>query len=251
MIIEDEITVILTVWKRHHLKKQLNYILNQTKKPYQIWIYQNESHMDIDIPDNLKEKYNISLIQSKDINFKFHGRFMLPLMCDTEYTAIFDDDTMPGKKWLENCLDTSKRNNCIVGANGRTMKEGFEKENDQHMSAHGDGRPVEQETEVDFVGHCWFFKTEWCKNMWKDRPLSWDNGEDIHFAAASQIYDGIKCYVPKMPSNEKSMWGDTESHLGQDQHATWRLGNHGSLRSEVTKYWYNKGWRPLISRTKE
>ena len=248
--IQDEITVILTVWKRNHLKKQLNYILNQTKKPYQIWIYQNESHMDINIPDKIKEKYNISLIQSKDINFKFHGRFMLPLLCDTEYTVIFDDDTMPGEKWLENCLDTSKRNNCIVGANGRTMKQGFEKENDQHMSAHGDGRSVEQEVEVDFVGHCWFFKTEWCKNMWKDRPLSWNNGEDIHFAAANQIYDGIKCYVPKMPSNKKSMWGDIEPHLGQDHHATWRQGDHGNLRSKVIRYWHEKGWVPLVLRTK-
>ena len=42
-IIKDEITVILSVWKRDHLQKQINHILNQTKKPYQIWIYQNES----------------------------------------------------------------------------------------------------------------------------------------------------------------------------------------------------------------
>jgi len=133
MKIKNEITVILTAWKRTHLQKQLTYILNQSKKPYQIWIYQNESHFDIQISELAKKEHNISLIQSKDINFKFHGRFVLPLLCDTEYAAVFDDDTMPGPRWLENCLDTSKRNNCIVGANGRTMKAGFEEIGCQHL----------------------------------------------------------------------------------------------------------------------
>ena len=68
---------------------------------------------------------------------------------------------MCGPRWLENCLDTSKRNNCIVGANGRTLKPGFHDKDTQHMVSIGGGAPVEEETEVDFVGHCWFFKTEW------------------------------------------------------------------------------------------
>ena len=156
MILKDEITVILTVWKRNNLSQQISQLVNQTKKPYQIWIYQNESHLDLSIPEQVKRQFNISVIQSRDINFKFHGRFVLPLLCDTEYVAIFDDDTIPGSKWLENCLDTSKRNNCIVGANGRTMKSGFQDSDEQHMLALGDGKPIEKETQVDFVGHCWF-----------------------------------------------------------------------------------------------
>ena len=246
MIEKDEITAILTVWKRNNLSQQISQLVNQTKKPSQIWIYQNESHLDIRIPEEVKKQYNISIIQSKDINFKFHGRFVLPLLCDTEYVAIFDDDTIPGTKWLENCLDTSKRNNCIVGANGRTMKSGFEDSNEQHMLAFGDGRPVEEEIEVDFVGHCWFFKAEWCRNLWKDRPLSWDNGEDIHLAAACQIYEGIKCYVPKMPTNDKALWGDLQPHLGSDEHASWKRGTHAKLRSDIVRYWCEKGWQPMV-----
>jgi hypothetical protein len=210
MKIKNEITVILTVWKRNNLVEQIRHIINQSKRPYQIWIYQNESHVDIQIPKDIKEEYNISHIHSKDTNFKFHGRFALPLLCDTEYIAIFDDDTMPGVKWLENCLDTSKRNNCIVGANGRTMKEGFENSSGQ--------------------------------------PYSWDNGEDIHFAASCQIYEKIKCFIPKMPMNDRELWGDTKPHLGSDHHASWRKGSHAKLRSEVVNFWYKKGWKPLITR---
>ena len=238
--IEDEITVILTVWKRDNYRLQLQHIINQTKKPYQIWIYQNESHVNVDISESEKKEFNISIIQSKDINFKFHGRFALPLLCDTEYTAIFDDDTIPQSRWLENCLSTSKRNNCIVGANGRTL-------NKQLQEAHslGDGYAIEDETKVDFVGHCWFFKTEWCKNLWKDRPFSWDNGEDIHFAASCKIYEDINCFVPSMPSNDHSLWGDTMVALGMDDYATYRKNDHGILREKIIKHWVEKGWKHI------
>ena len=103
--IKDEITVILSLWKRENYVQQLEYIINQRKKPYQIWIYQNESHLNIDIPEDIKQKYNISIIQSKDMNFKFYGRFAIALLCETEYVAVFDDDTIPGNRWLENCIN--------------------------------------------------------------------------------------------------------------------------------------------------
>ena len=237
--IKDEITVILTVWKRSHLLKQLGMIKSQTKRPHQIWIYQNESHVDIDISREDKEKYNISIIQSKDINFKFHARFALPLLCDTEYVAIFDDDPMPQKKWLQNCLRVSKKYNCIVGANGRSMEKNL-----VDATGDGDSKEVMRDALVDFVGHCWFFKTDWCKYMWMDRPATWENGEDIHFAAACQVYADIPCYVPRMRKGERDYWGDSQSHLGRDEHASYKRKGHREQRGQVAKYWYNKGWRP-------
>jgi hypothetical protein len=111
-LLKDEITVILTVWKRDYLKHQIPLILKQTKKPHQVWIYQNESHLDI--PDNIRKQLNISLIQSKDINFKFHGRFTLPLLCNTEYIALFDDDSMPGEQWLENCTTNMRHGEILI-----------------------------------------------------------------------------------------------------------------------------------------
>ena len=220
MILKDEITVILTVWKRNNLSQQISQLVNQTKKPYQIWIYQNESHLDLSIPEQVKRQFNISVIQSRDINFKFHGRFVLP----------------------------SKRNNCIVGANGRTMKSGFQDSDEQHMLALGDGKPIEKETQVDFVGHCWFLKSEWCKNLWKDRPFSWDNGEDIHLAASCQIYENIKCFVPRMPSEDRALWGDLQPHLGADEYASWKRGTHAKLRSDIVRHWCDKGWKPMVTK---
>ena len=215
-------------------------IKNQTKAPYQIWIYQNESHVDINISKEEKEKYNISVIQSRDINFKFHGRFVLPLLCDTEYVAIFDDDTMPQRRWFENCLRVSKRYNCIVGANGRSMEKNL-----VDATGIGDGKEVRQDSQQDFVGHCWFFKAAWCKYMWMDRPVTWENGEDIHLAASCKVYADIPCFVPRMRKKERAFWGDSQPKLGEDKHASYKRKDHQAQRGEIAKYWYGKGWRPL------
>tara|TARA_R110002074_G_scaffold144522_6_gene292247 strand:- start:17 stop:748 length:732 start_codon:yes stop_codon:yes gene_type:complete len=240
---KDSLTVILAIWKRDYLSKQIDCMLAQTIKADHIIVFQNENHINAGpIVDSYKQRgHNVSLIQSRDINFKFHGRYVIPLLLDTEFTAIFDDDTMPGPKWIENCFRVHRKYNCIVGANGRIIT-GL----DSPDIGYSDGHPVKEDTLVDFVGHCCFFKTEWCRNMWRSRPATWENGEDIDLAAANEIYAGIKCYVAKQPIDDIDSWGDTESELGRDAIATWRTTTHTSLRSDVKKYWMDKGWKPLL-----
>ncbi len=200
----------------------------------------------MEVPRELCARYGAMHIHSKDLNFKFHGRFVLPLLCDTEYAAVFDDDTVPGARWLENCLRASRAHEAIVGANGRTLLD------PQHMGADslqvGDGFPVERDTQVDFVGHAWFFKSAWVRCLWVDRPVTWDNGEDIHLAAACSLYAGIPCVVPRMPEDDRSLWGDTRTDYGNDDVATWKSASHGELRAEVVRAWVDKGWVPLLSR---
>lgn len=246
---KDAITVILTYWKRDTFKLQMDNIVNQTKKPRQIWVYQNEAHIDLSKKKIGNYDIPISFIHSKDMNFKFHGRFTLPLLCDTEYTAIFDDDTVPGLMWFENCLGLSKKKHCIVGTNGRIIKKDF-------MSiltgfwqeGVGGPDPTNEDTIVDFVGHSWFFKSDWVKNMWKDRPFTWDSGEDIHFAASCKIYENIDCYVPSMPADNPSLNGDSMVHLGYDQYAAWRKGTHQDIRKKIVSYWISKGWKIINDR---
>ena len=108
------ISIILTAYKRDYFEQQIAAIKRQTIQPKCIYMWQNGSFINVD----KYRKYGIKLIKS-DENFKFHGRFAFALLMQTEYVAIFDDDIIPGKKWLENCLKLSKQKNCIVGQNGR------------------------------------------------------------------------------------------------------------------------------------
>jgi hypothetical protein len=239
---KDQITVILTYWKRDTFRKQLVSILSQTVKPKEIWVYQNESHIDIPTVDLSGIDIPINFIHSKNKNFKFHGRFALPLLSDSEYTIIFDDDTIPGERWFENCLRLSRSRDCIIVANGRRIFENYDKPGETWQKSYGGTDFCLEDTPVDYGGHCWFYKTKWTKNMWLDKAYSWDNGEDIHFSAACKIYENIPTYVPHMPKEDRRYWGDLEGNLGQDHFATWRNPTHDSLRREITSYWVKKGW---------
>lgn len=228
----DEISIILTVWKRNNLEEQLIAIDNQTANIDKVYVYQNESHVDISF---LKDKYDFNHVHSKDVNFKYHGRFVLPLLFSTEYTAIFDDDTIPNRRWLEHCKRLCDQRNCIVGANCRNYN-GI-------SCGLCDGKFNIEPIRGDIVGHFWFFKTKWIHYMWREAAPTFENGEDIHFCASCQIHGGIDSYIPTQTPDDPDAWGDTRPDLGKDLHAAWRKKNHDSLRYQLYRYWTLKGWR--------
>ena len=111
-----DITVILNCYRRpYNLKMQIEAIRNQTVPPKNIWLWVN------DHADNHGFDYSdlgIDRIFLNDFNWKFYGRFAAALLCDTDYVAIFDDDTVPGERWFENCFSTMKEKPGILGSAG-------------------------------------------------------------------------------------------------------------------------------------
>ena len=49
------------------------------------------------------------------------ARFAYALNAKTEYIAMFDDDTIPGPLWFENCLNTMKRHEGLLGTIGLVL----------------------------------------------------------------------------------------------------------------------------------
>lgn len=239
----EDIAVIMTIYKRHRYNEQLFSILNQKILPKEIFVWQNENHVEF-IPDNIiVEKFknlNISInhIHSKNKNFKFHGRFTLPLLFDNKYIAILDDDTIPGHLWFEKCLNLCNKNNAIITANGR--KWDFKKEKQIGFEA-----PVQKDMHVDFGGHCWFFKREHIHYMWREKAPTFENGEDMHISASAKIHGNVITIMPQQIKPDRSDWGDKSPELGWDEHASWRKPNHGKERDNLFKYWIEKGWKPL------
>ena len=230
------ISVILTAYKRDYFQQQINAIKNQTIKPKNIYIWQNNNHINID----KYRKLGVKLIKS-DENFKFHGRFAFGLLMQTEYVAIFDDDIIPGKKWLENCIKLSKEKNCIVGQNGRIYQPspkkrfigvGPKKDQDYGNTPH----------KVHLVGHCWVFKKEWLKYMWRQLPFSYENGEDIHFCFCAKLFGNIDSYVAGQSNNDNK--GDiTNNQYAADKHASWKLGGHQKTRFMICDKFMSIGWK--------
>jgi hypothetical protein len=226
---EGEITVILTVYKRDYIDEQIRAILAQTVVPHKIYIWQNENHIDL---EEYRVKYGVSLIRADD-NFKFHGRFAFALLQTTEFVVIFDDDIIPGKKWLENCLRLCREKNCIVGANGRTFIR------DSEWT--GYETRVPQDSKSHLVGHCWFFKKEWLKYMWMLEPYTFENGEDIHFCLTSKLYGDIDSYVAKQMSLDE-MADTTRNKYSTDKHASFLKADHKPIRDKIIHYFEKNGW---------
>jgi hypothetical protein len=227
----DSISVILTGYKRDYFDEQINAILNQTIKPSKIYLWQNGNYVDL---DKYREKYNINLIKS-DENMKFHGRFAFGFLMRTEYVAIFDDDIVPGKKWLENCLRLSKAKNCIVGANGRVYYPNTKKWGGYDIT-------VPDDFKMHFVGHCWFFKKEWLKYMWQLDPYTLDNAEDMQLCIGAKMFGNIDTYVAKQTTND-TMADTKKNKYATDQHASFKLiKNHHSIRNDIINYYISKGW---------
>ena len=211
----EDITVILNCYRRpYNLRMQIDALRTQTKPPKEIWLWVNKH------PDNEGFSFDslgLDKVFQNDYNWKFYGRFAGALLADTEYVAIFDDDTIPGSKWFENCLDTMEEKEGIMGTAGVILDDKYYV---RHQRA---GWPTQNAkvTEVDLVGHAWFFKRDWLQYLWREKPPTWHNGEDMHFSYSAQKYGGIKTYCPPHPTEFRELHGSIMGNeLGIDDKAT-------------------------------
>lgn len=228
----DRITVILTAYKRDYFREQISAIRSQTGVEIDtIFLWQNEAHVNV---DQMRES-GVKLVKS-DHNFKFWGRFSLAFMARTSFVAIFDDDMVPGEEWLANAIRCCQQHNCIAGANGRI----FDGKSDWYRV--GDQGRVLADTPVDFVGHCWVFRTEYLKAFFVERPHSFENGEDLHFSLSAKLNYGIDSYVVRQVNERTSA---AARDFGRDEHATHLvLPKHDAVRMEIFRYWTDRGYVP-------
>jgi hypothetical protein len=241
----SDITVILNAYRRpYNLKMQVDALRNQTKPPKQIWLWVND-HEDNHGFDF--KSLGVDRIFHNDFNWKFYGRFAGALLADTEYVALYDDDTIPGKKWHENCLKTMCTHEGILGSAGIILNGSRYVQHDRC------GWPTQNSitTEVDLVGHAWFFKREWLKYLWQEKPVTWDNGEDIQFAFMAKIHGGIPTYCPPHPPEDIEFHGSIlGNELGIDNKATSTNSavSHQqffSERDECVQTGLQKGWKTV------
>ncbi len=204
-MIHSGITVVLNVYKRaQHLKEQFNAILNQTIEPKEIYIWNNgNTGFDFDF---YKNHPKVTFFDSSH-NFGVWSRFLIVLNSNSEYIAVFDDDTIPGKKWFENCIDTLKDTDAALGTIGARFKPGIVYD---HITRIGWYNPNDEIAEVDLICHAWFFRRtnfDVYPNDLPDTKLMPIYGEDMHITYTFQKYKKLKTLVPKHPKQDQEMWG--------------------------------------------
>ena len=89
--------------------------------------------------------------------------------------------------------------------------------------------------------------------MWREKPQTWDNGEDIQFSYLAQKYGNVKTYVPPHPSDDTSQFSSLQGfELGVDDVATSNSRNHEVFYRQRDSCVANAivdGWRTVESRT--
>lgn len=239
------VSVVLNVYRRPDmLERQIEAIKNQSVeiKSEDIHVWYNKSGIGQIYPKDEKIRTYIC-----NWNTKFFGRFTIPLLIKTPFVAIFDDDMQPPKDWIQNCLDTIKKEefNGILGGSGVLLNR---KAYLPYNKVGWNGIHSIKAERVDLVGHAWFFRQEWIKYLWYEKPISWDNGEDIMFSFLAQKHGGINTFVPPHPDNAKNLWCTDPfvgNSVGSDKHASWRISNHLQVRNQIVAHCIDNGWETV------
>lgn len=223
------ITVVLNGYKRQNLREQVEAIKRQSVPVQEIFYWQN-TVPGFNYDEETYSELNAAL---SNYNYGVWARFAYALNARTDYVCVFDDDTIPGTRWLENCLNTYETHPGLLGGiglrfknsnyeldflpDGKAARFGW----DNHPDLAGNNlEPVE----VDIVGHSWFFARDLLSIFWRELPgpqWSMQVGEDIHFSHMLQKYTDLKTYVPPHPSSDTSLWSSLKAAIyGGDQYAT-------------------------------
>lgn len=239
------ITAILTAYRRpDNMKLIVDAVRSQSKSPSEVWLWHNY-HEDSENLDY--NSLNIDKYCKSNHNWKFFGRFAMATMVTTEYIAFFDDDTVPGIRWFENCLKSMTTKEGLYGSAGVILQGNSY---NPHTRV-GWPAPNRYTTEVDLVGHTWFMRTEWIYHMWSEKPPTFENGEDIFLSYMLQKHN-IMTYCP--PHINLSEYGSTLGNkLGIDNKATSNNNETShveffSQRDMVIRECISRGWAPLWKR---
>jgi len=245
-----KISVVLNAYKRlQHLDEQINAVINQTIKPSEIIIW-NNSEKELDININLYSVPIIIFTSSK--NLGVWARFFAAFNCNGEYIAVFDDDTIPGNQWFENCLNCMSIKEGLYGTSGsRFSNQGYLAGSQREGWLNGNDN-IE---EVDIIGHAWFFKREWLKYYVNDLPDTEQfklMGEDLHLSYTFKKYGGIRSYIAKHPRNNLSLYGSIKGwQYGTESVALSSLPG-AYVRFEIAyQHWVNKLGHSLVNYEKK
>lgn len=259
-----DIVIVLSVWKRNNLEKQLFQIKEQSilkNKKTNIIIFQNSNHINVGNiiykwkkTGMFSDKVDICFIQSP-IETGYFGRFIIPLTSSirsNSYFIICDDDVIWGRRYFENMLRVVDEGS-LATRNGRIIDKNF-KENSPVSKAWRKNIQVcyNEDIEYDFGGQIWAGRISWLRKAWNHIPFSLENSEDFWISAALKSFYNITTKTPKCPcpksnpiipemcaASDKSAFMHSNAKIGDSNITT-------SIRKQIMKETTNKFNFPLL-----
>lgn len=235
--------VILTGYRRiNNLAHQLQAIRTQSVPFHELVVWGNDcNNSGGGYPDLIKPKE--SYVLTYDKNWGVWPRFLIGLQMESDYIAVFDDDTIPGRNWFENCFKVLDAcGPTLLGSCGVVFPTG------EREPAVGLGwkAPCDDTVAVDIVGHAWFFHRDLLRDFAQAPPsIKFHTaGEDYWLSYCAQRR-GMAVACPPHPENNKEMWGSLYGlQLGTDGHAIYAQPGEPEKKAHVHNVLRAIGWRP-------
>ena len=207
-IICNDITVLINGFNRpEYLKDQIAALNAQTIRPDKILVLFTKPKKDFPVP--FIDGIDFIVVENDQ---GLNTRFAVGLIARTKFICILDDDIMPGKKWLESCLDIIREEDVVISSYGIKFTDSWSDLTGLKYGDHGIHSNVS--TEIDMAGHSWFMKKEWLKFFWMEEPLDWTVSDDIHLSYTMRKYGKLKLVVSSYPEDNPDVWGNTMPERG-------------------------------------
>ena len=231
------VTVVLSSWRRPHLlAPQIKALRGQSAPPTEIWLWADTCPENEEFPH---EEVGADRLFRNSSNLGVYGRFAVGLLARTTYVAIFDDDTIPGRRYIENCLRTMGDFPGIIAASGVQ----FTSANYRPCERYGWAKGTAAVTEIDVGCNAWFLERHWLAYLWREPPFDFHTGEDMRLSYLAQKYGGVRTFTPAQPTQELS--GSICGHLGWDPVALSQQECHYQRRTEQLVAQLGGGWRTV------
>ena len=210
-----QVVVVLTVYGRNTLDKQLGYVRSQTAlqgKRVEVIVFQNGNHVDV---SNIVPKWQnkaawgdldvlVTFVHST-IETGYYGRFFAPFLADASgdaYWFVMDDDVIFGSRYFANAIRVVDEGS-LATRNGRFISGDLPSKIVEDVGAsqtgwqHGWQVTWNEDVSYDFGGHIWAGKIKWLRNVWKHAPPTLNQAEDFWLSAVLRMKYDIGTKKPK------------------------------------------------------
>lgn len=243
---KPSVTAVVNVYRRGHLlEAQLAAIHGQSIQVDEILIWENGA-------DEFHGAPRIPLVRARSThNLGVWARFAFALNAKSEFLWFLDDDSIPGPKFLENCLNTFEITPGVIGSRGLVFRT---RTSYGLYDEFGPLNPNENAQEVDIVGHNWVFPRSWLGAFWSEMENAFASplaGEDIHVSYSVQKHLGLPTIVPPHPLGSSDMWGDTrvEDNLGSDSVAISKSAESLVRFEKALAHYRGLGFATIVERS--
>ncbi len=248
---EVDVTVILTCFERPNmLRHQLTALKAQTFMPKHIVVWVNAGAIGHD--ETALSGRDLQVIRA-NVNYGPWVRFTMASEIasqnQSKYLCILDDDTVPGPKWIQACVERLEQAEanpeestyCIAAAG-----EIFRSDDPNDRISIGPERQGPDEHDVDVGRQGWFFPTRLLE-AFQSHPRLGDGriGWGLHFSAALQKAGVFTLVLPYEHGNH-DRWGIT-TDVSVERSLSSLLGVElPQLRADVYHAYREFGWMPLF-----